>query len=145
MSRVKGQNTGPELKLRKTLWSLGLRYRLGYKLPGKPDLVFVSAKVAVFVDGCFWHACPLHGKVPQTNQVFWAEKILKNKLRDNHVNMELAKLGWTTIRFWEHEIKKDICTCSNRIIKAIEEKGKHGTPVKAAGSRNSKKKTSGSN
>lgn len=130
MSRVKGKNTGPEIKLRKALWATGLRYRLEYKLFGKPDLVFVSAKIAVFIDGCFWHGCPVHGEYPQTNKTFWAEKIRKNTQRDQLVNTKLAELGWTVVRYWEHEIKHDIVSCVEQIT-TVKKKGNiNGTQVK---------------
>lgn len=108
MSRIKGKDTGPELRLRRALWRTGLRYRLNYKLPGRPDLVFVSARLAVFVDGCFWHGCPLHGAKPKANATFWREKLLKNVARDEKVNTELQEMGWQVIRFWEHEIDADV-------------------------------------
>jgi DNA mismatch endonuclease (patch repair protein) len=131
MSRVKGKNTGPELKLRKLLWSMGLRYRLGSKLPGKPDLVFVTAKVAIFIDGCFWHGCLTHGEIPRTNKAFWTEKIHKNKVRDQQVNLQLVALGWTVVRCWEHEIKCDIGSCLRKITTALSQKEIYGAPVKA--------------
>ncbi|WP_255407842.1 very short patch repair endonuclease [Collimonas sp. PA-H2] len=131
MSLVKGKNTGPELKLRKILWAQGLRYRLGYKLPGKPDLVFVSAKIAVFVDGCFWHGCPIHGEQPKTNQRFWSEKINKTKLRDQQVNAQLVELGWSVIRYWEHDIERNIDTCTKNIYSAIIKGKIDGTQIKS--------------
>jgi DNA mismatch endonuclease (patch repair protein) len=88
MSAIKGTDTKPELILRKSLWSLGFRYRVGHKLPGKPDLVFVSRKSVIFVDGCFWHRCPDHFRMPKSNREFWEKKIARN------VN-----------RVWEHDIK----------------------------------------
>lgn len=108
MARIRSKNTGPELTLRKELWRLGLRYRLHHNVFGKPDLVFMSARVAVFVDGCFWHGCPSHSSIPKTNPFFWKKKISQNIHRDKKVNERLSSEGWTVLRFWEHEIKRNI-------------------------------------
>ncbi|WP_255251850.1 very short patch repair endonuclease [Nitrosomonas ureae] len=83
MSSVRGTNTKPELLLRKALWRRGLRYRLNSALPGKPDIVLARYKIAIFVDGCFWHSCPVHGSLPETNMPFWKNKIARNIERDN--------------------------------------------------------------
>lgn len=106
MSHIHGKNTKPELRLRKMLWSEGIRgYRIHYNLPGKPDIVFTRKKIAVFVDGCFWHKCPVCFKPPATNKKFWNEKLQKNVERDRKVTSELESQGWTVLRFWEHEIR----------------------------------------
>lgn len=81
MRKNKGANTKPELALRKLVWALGCRYRTKAKVLGRPDFVFLRVKVAVFVDGCFWHGCEAHFRVPETNAAFWAEKIGKNRAR----------------------------------------------------------------
>jgi len=125
MSKVKNKNTSLEVKFRKILWMRGMRYRLDSKLLGRPDLVFVSAKIAVFVDGCFWHACPIHGQKPKTNINFWSEKLTKNMLRDQKVNAELANLGWQVIRFWEHELKDDTERCVKELMKTISDRLKN--------------------
>jgi len=127
MSRVRGRNTSLEVKFRKKLWARGLRYRLGYKLIGKPDLVFVNAKVAVFIDGCFWHGCPLHGQIPKTNGEFWKIKIGKNVARDKTVSYELGALGWKVIRFWEHELKQDVERCIEDVYSSIRRAVNSGT------------------
>ena len=120
MSRIHGKNTSPELKLRKMLWESGIRgYRVHYKLPGKPDIVFTRKKIAVFVDGCFWHKCPVCFRPPATNEKFWDEKLQKNVERDLKVTKELEELGWTVLRFWEHEVKKTPEDVVARIILAI--------------------------
>ena len=110
MAAVGRQNTGPELALRRALFACGLRFRLARRrpLPGTPDIVFPSARVAVFVDGCFWHACPLHGTTPKTRRSFWFAKLTRNAQRDATVNASLAQLGWKSVRVWEHEIKQDV-------------------------------------
>jgi len=107
MSRIRGKNTQAELNLRRLLRLKGLTgYRLHYKLPGKPDIVFTRKKVAIFIDGCFWHKCPLHFTEPQTNRVFWMKKINVNVRRDVETNRKLVKDGWTVLRFWEYETKE---------------------------------------
>ena len=111
MSRIQGKNTKPELTLRKILWKNNLRYRMGDKVFGKPDIIFVRKKIAIFVDGCFWHGCPEHYTKPKTNKIFWEKKILNNKLRDQRVNQSLKSEGWIVIRFWEHQIGKDLNSC----------------------------------
>jgi DNA mismatch endonuclease (patch repair protein) len=108
MSRIKGRNTIPEVVLRKALWRLGFRYSLRSKLPGKPDLIFPAHKIALFVDGCFWHKCPKHYVRPTTNAKFWATKIQANVRRDRHVTHNLRRLGWSVIRIWEHQLATDV-------------------------------------
>jgi DNA mismatch endonuclease, patch repair protein len=88
------------------LWREGVRYSLRSKLPGKPDIVLSRYKIAIFVGGCFWHRCPLHGSFPKTNRLFWEKKITRNVARDTEVNSLLASSGWKVIRVWEHEIKR---------------------------------------
>jgi DNA mismatch endonuclease (patch repair protein) len=119
MSRVQGKNTTPEVTLRKALWAKGLRYRLNYKLPGKPDVVFVSARVAIFVDGCFWHGCPIHGSIPATNKQFWMNKLKNNIARDREVTELLTASGWLVLRFWTHELKDDLENVVRKITKEV--------------------------
>lgn len=108
MSRIKGTNTKPEILVRKTLFAHGYRYKLNYKLEGKPDIVFPKDKVAVFVHGCFWHQ---HGCKdtyrPKTNKKFWNKKLDKNILRDRLVREKLETDGWTVIYIWECELKNN--------------------------------------
>lgn len=117
MSNIKGKNTKPELQLRKALWARGLRYRVHAALIGRPDIVFPRQRLAIFVDGCFWHGCPIHGTNPVTNADFWANKIKGNIERDRRVTLQLTKLGWIVIRIWEHEIKE----CLDKVISNIIE------------------------
>lgn len=105
MSRIRGRNTGPEVVIRKMLWALGHRYRINYTLPGKPDIVFTRHRLAVFIDGCFWHRCPMHYHAPATRLEFWEAKIAGNVSRDREINARLAKDGWSVLRIWEHEVK----------------------------------------
>lgn len=108
MQAVRSVDTGPELALRRELWHMGLRYRVGIRpLPGlnrRADIVFPGAKVAVFVDGCFWHGCPEHGRrVHEVNSWYWPEKIRRNVERDVDTNRRLADEGWAVVRVWEHD------------------------------------------
>ena len=111
MSKIRSKDTLPELLVRKTLWQMGYRYRLHYKkLPGKPDIVIVKHKIAVFVHGCFWHRhknC-IEASRPKTNQEYWEAKINKNIERDKKYKKEIEKLGWKVITVWECSIKHDI-------------------------------------
>jgi DNA mismatch endonuclease (patch repair protein) len=109
MSRIKSKNTKPEVILRKLLYSRGYRYRIQYILPGKPDIVFVKKKIAIFVNGCFWHGhenCR-ESHVPKTNSKFWEDKILKNKARDFKNINKLKEDGWNVLTFWECNLEKD--------------------------------------
>lgn len=117
MSSIKGENTGPELRLRKALWRLGFRYRKNYgELPGKPDIVFIGDRLAVFVDGCFWHGCPEHYREPESNRDYWIPKIERNRERDRRQTEELEDMGWTVLRFWEHEVNGEL----EKVVEAIE-------------------------
>ena len=108
MSRIRARDTTPEKKLRRMLWQNGIRgYRIHYDLIGKPDIVFVEKKIAVFIDGCYWRKCPVCFREPDTRKEFWMKKIESNVRRDEKVNEELKKEGWTVIRIWEHEIRKE--------------------------------------
>ena len=110
MSQIRSKNTKPEVRLRKLLWLCGMRgYRLNAKLPGKPDIVFARAKLAIFIDGCFWHGCPScgDGRAPSSNTLYWSEKRRKNQERDARRTRELEEMGWTVLRLWEHEVLKE--------------------------------------
>jgi DNA mismatch endonuclease (patch repair protein) len=92
--------------LRKALFGKGYRYRKHYG-EHKIDIAFPSRKIAIFVDGCFWHMCPKHGKLPKSNKRYWIPKLRGNVERDKKINAHLKKMGWTVIRVWEHEIKQE--------------------------------------
>lgn len=103
MSRIRGRDTGPELTLRRALHARGLRYRVHVRnLPGTPDIVFPSRRVAIFVNGCFWHGhdCP-KAVTPKTNEAFWREKIAQTRARDRAVQAALQRDGWRTLNVWE--------------------------------------------
>ncbi len=118
MKRIKSNNTKPEIKLRKALWAVGIRYRLNVtKLPGKPDIVIQKYKLIIFIDGEFWHGHKWEEKKARikANKDYWIKKIERNMQRDIQNTQNLQELGYTVIRFWEHEIKKDITGCISRI------------------------------
>ena len=100
-------NTKPEMALRRALHARGYRYRKDFRLDlplrrVRPDIAFTSRKVAVFVDGCFWHACPEHGSTPKNNEWYWSPKLAKNMERDRAADEALRHAGWTVVRLWEH-------------------------------------------
>lgn len=103
----RGKDTGPELALRSALHRRGLRYRVHRRVERavrtSVDIAFGPSRVAVFVNGCFWHRCPIHGTVPKANREWWLEKLERNVQRDRHNDAALAAHGWTVIRVWEHE------------------------------------------
>jgi DNA mismatch endonuclease (patch repair protein) len=107
MSKQARAHTEPEVTLRKLLHAAGLRYRVNLPVPGMKrrtmDVAFTKAKVAVFVDGCFWHSCPEHATYPAANKDWWAEKLAGNVARDVATTRHLEELGWQVIRVWEHE------------------------------------------
>lgn len=125
MSRIKLSNTGPELVLRRALWSAGMRYRLKARvpLPGRPDIVFPGARVAVFVDGCFWHGCPIHGHIPKSREEYWEPKIARTLQRDSEANARLTAMGWGVLRFWEHQVRDETAKCVADILALVRPDG----------------------
>lgn len=121
MSRIRSRDTKPEISLRRALWGKGLRYRLKNRLPGRPDIVFTNRRIAIFVDGCFWHRCPIHGRIPESNRDFWENKLRDNTRRDADVTQYLKSQGWEVIRIWEHEISDDLGNIVNRILLKINQ------------------------
>ena len=105
MQRMPRSSTGPEVLLRRELHRRGLRFRINQSVnfPGGPDIAFTAARIAVFVDGCFWHACPDHGILPKNNRDWWRDKLERNVARDREKDDQLEKLGWTVVHVWEHE------------------------------------------
>jgi DNA mismatch endonuclease (patch repair protein) len=120
MQANRRRDTQPELALRRFLHARGLRYRVDYRaIPGlrnKADIVFTRRRVAVFIDGCFWHGCPEHYVASKTNVDYWEPKIAQNRLRDEAVTAALEEAGWRVIRVWEHESVED---AADRIEAAV--------------------------
>lgn len=110
MRRVRSKDTSPELKVRKALTAMGLRYRLHRRdLPGSPDIVMPGRRLAIFIHGCFWHGhdCPRGARVPKSNQDYWLAKIGRNRERDNRNAEALAAQGWKVLVLWECEMRTD--------------------------------------
>jgi DNA mismatch endonuclease (patch repair protein) len=123
MSKIRAKNSQPELKLRKALWAKRIRFRIHPKnFPGKPDLIINKYRLAIFVDGDFWHGYKWDEKKStlKTNPNFWIPKIERNMQRDRHVNEQLNANGYTVMRFWEHEVEESLATCVNQVLLYIE-------------------------
>lgn len=121
MKSNKGKDTKPELLLRKELWRRGLRYRKNYKeLYGKPDIVFLGARIAVFVDGKMWHGYDWEHQEDdfKSRRDYWIPKIERNIEHDYEVSQELISLDWLVMRFWDFEIKKNLQECADKIERA---------------------------
>lgn len=107
MAKVRQKGTDAEVALRRELYRKGLRYRVSFEVLKRPrrvaDIAFPGLRIAVFVDGCFWHGCPEHASWPKQNAEFWRQKIEANRLRDADTNSRLLSIGWTVLRFWGHE------------------------------------------
>lgn len=120
------RDTRPELAIRQLLHAQGLRYRVDYALPfdrrRKADIVFTRWRIAVFIDGCYWHGCPQHGTIPKTNTDYWSAKIAGNRARDADTNARLAAIGWTVLRFWEHEASADVATAVAAQVRRARER-----------------------
>ena len=122
MAKVKGLgNASTELRLVAVFRALGVTgWRRKAVVLGKPDFVFPKLRIAVFVDGCFWHGCPLHATRPKQNAEFWAEKIARNQARDRLVTRQLRARGWRVLRLWEHELTK---RCEARLLARLRRIG----------------------
>ena len=117
MSKIVRENTGPERLLRRALTARGVRYRLHGRLPGRPDIVFNRSKLAVFVDGCFWHSCKkCNIPRPRSNKTYWLPKLARNQQRDRRVNMQLVRRGWSVVRLWEHQVFSDAEECAAKVL-----------------------------
>lgn len=127
MQSNRGRDTAPELAIRRAAHALGLRYRVSCRplssLRRTADLVFTRAKVAVFVDGCFWHGCPRHHTVAKTNASFWAQKVRSNRDRDADTNRQLVAAGWTVVRVWEHEDPVEAAARIRRVVLRLSTPG----------------------
>jgi DNA mismatch endonuclease (patch repair protein) len=120
MSKVRQTGTDAEISLRRELYRRGLRYRVSYEVLKKPrrvaDVAFPGLRIAIFVDGCFWHGCPVHATWPKKNAEFWRQKIETNRLRDIDTNERLRSLGWTVLRFWEHESPTEAAATVSHVV-----------------------------
>ncbi len=123
MSKVKSYgNKSTEIKLMKIFRLYELKgWKRNYPLYGKPDFVFPKSRLAIFVDGCFWHGCPQHCRIPESNKEYWLKKINNNKRRDRRVTKDLRNKNWIVIRIWEHElVKKQYRRKINKIKSVLE-------------------------
>ena len=126
MLHNRGRDTKPELAIRREVHRRGMRYRVAVR-PAKSvrrsaDLVFTRARVAVFVDGCFWHCCPEHFRIPATNRDYWEPKLAANVARDRQTDELLATHGWTVIRVWEHEVAIEAATRIENVVRVVPRK-----------------------
>lgn len=121
MSLIKSTDTKPEIQVKKFLFHRGLRYRTHYKVPGKPDIAFPSKKIAIFVQGCFWHKhnCK-YSTIPKTNRDYWAKKIQYNKKRDTINAKKLKSMGWKIVYIWECDLKYSPNRILNKLANYIE-------------------------
>lgn len=123
MSKIRGKNTKPELLFRKALWKEGLRYRVDSKqLPGRPDVSIKKYKLAIFIDGEFWHGYNWDERKAKlkSNRDFWIPKIERNMQRDREVNQQLREMDFTVFRFWVHEVKDNLKTCINDVMMYLD-------------------------
>ena len=123
MKANRGVDTKPELRLRSQIHKSGLRYAIDVRpesdINRRADLVFRSAKVAVFVHGCFWHGCPKHHKLPKSNKKYWAQKVRRNRERDQETQRLLRKRGWKVLVFWEHE---SVDSCAVKTFQTVKQR-----------------------
>jgi DNA mismatch endonuclease (patch repair protein) len=122
MRAIRRRDSKAERALRSELHAMGLRYRVDYPIPlagrrPRPDVVFTRQRVAVFVDGCFWHGCPSHGGRPKRNSDYWNPKIARNQERDAEQSERLTAAGWTVVRVWEHENPLDVARRIQRVLR----------------------------
>ena len=120
MQSNRSRDTSLEWRVRKELFRRGFRYRVSCQpirgLPRKADVVFTRLKLAIFLDGCFWHCCPEHFKMPKSNLAYWGVKLPRNQERDVETNNALASQGWTVLRFWEHDETDKICNVIEKVV-----------------------------
>lgn len=132
MARLARRDTRPEVELRRELHARGMRYRIDvrphHELRGRADILFRRSRVAVYVDGCFWHSCPEHGVMPKGNREWWRAKLKATVRRDRATEKALHDLGWTVLRVWEHE---DPRIAADRVEAAV--RGSDGVPTAVAG------------
>jgi DNA mismatch endonuclease (patch repair protein) len=123
MQSNRGRDTSPELAVRRRLHALGLRYRVSVRpmtnVRRTADIVFTRARIAVFIDGCFWHGCPEHYQAPARNAEFWRAKRDRNRERDAETDAALEADGWRVMRFWEHEVRTDLDAVASSIAGTV--------------------------
>jgi DNA mismatch endonuclease (patch repair protein) len=135
MQANRRRDTAPEVAVRSAVHALGLRFRVDLPIRGargraiRPDLVFTRQRVAVFVDGCFWHGCPVHGTMPATNRSYWEPKLAANRERDLRATENLQEAGWLVIRAWEHEPPEQI---AGQVAEAIDLRRSELAPTRPA-------------
>ena len=117
------RDTKPELQVRRRLHASGLRYRVDLRVSTsvatRPDIVFTRRRVAVFIDGCFWHSCPVHGTRPAANADYWTQKLARNHERDIAQTAALTSAGWRVLRFWEHEDASRVAEMIEAVVRAV--------------------------
>ncbi|MCK8609312.1 very short patch repair endonuclease [Agromyces sp. C10] len=127
MQGNRGRDTSTEMRVRKALFASGYRYRVNYRpLPSlrrTADIAFTRAKLAVFIDGCFWHGCPLHFTQPKANAAYWTAKIQRNRERDRETNEVLEQAGWKVARYWEHEPVAEVTSSIRALVDAARPEG----------------------
>lgn len=115
------RDTAPELAVRRELHRRGLRYRVDFRVipqvRSRADVVFTARRIAVYIDGCFWHQCPVHGTMPAKNRDYWEPKLARNRERDQDANASLAAAGWTVLRFWEHQTAEEIADIIEGVVR----------------------------
>lgn len=135
MRANRGRDTVPELAVRKRIHAAGLRYRVNARpepdIRRTVDLLFRGPRVAVLIDGCFWHGCAEHHQAPRANADFWSTKIQRNRARDAETTVALTARGWRVLRFWEHEVRTDADAVAAWIIAIVREKSTDALPEKS--------------
>ena len=123
MQGNKSRDTSPELAVRRLLHAAGLRYRVAHRpepsLRRTADIVFTKQRVAVFIDGCYWHACPEHRTLARSNAAYWSDKLARNVARDADTTARLQESGWEVLRFWEHEDPADVAATVVSVVRAL--------------------------
>lgn len=132
MQGNRSRDTQAEMAVRRLVHAMGMRYRVNIRpvpsLRRTADLVFTRAKIAVFIDGCFWHGCPEHHRRPSANSDYWTAKVERNRQRDTATNTALSEEGWTVLRFWEHEPPEEVAqTIRDRVV-SVRRHGQESGP-----------------
>jgi DNA mismatch endonuclease, patch repair protein len=121
MKAIRSKGTLLEQKVAKELWNRGMRFRKNvHKLLGCPDIAIQKHKIVIFIDSCFWHSCPQHGRMPSSNTDYWAKKLNRNRQRDKEVTEAYLARNWNVIRIWEHELRNDFDGTIDRIMDVVE-------------------------